>query len=38
MKALARLHGLVWTIAARTSMVESFEDYSWIQDFEADFP
>ena len=24
--------------AARIHMGESFQDYSWIQDFEADFP
>ena len=33
------IRSLIWSYeAVSVSMGESFQDYSWIQDFEADFP
>ena len=29
---------IIWYIISVIFMGESFQDYSWIQDFEADFP
>ena len=33
---MAISHGAVWMVGPLIYMGESFQDYSWIQDFEAD--